>query len=48
MAQEQRSTFTSFLSRNNGDIINLIKKIESTEKLNLARKFFILNPTWYT
>ena len=28
MAQEQRSTFTSFLSKNNGDIINLIKKIE--------------------
>ena len=29
MAQEQRSTFTSFLSRNNGNILNLIKKIES-------------------
>jgi phospholipid transport system substrate-binding protein len=28
MAQEQRSTFTSFLSKNNGEIINLIKKIE--------------------
>ena len=28
MAQEQRSTFTSFLSKNNGEIMNLIKKIE--------------------
>ncbi len=28
MAQEQRSTFTSFLSRNNGKISNLIEKIE--------------------
>ena len=28
MAQEQRSTFTSFLSKNNGEIANLINKIE--------------------
>ena len=28
MAQEQRSTFTSFLSKNNGEITNLINKIE--------------------
>lgn len=28
MAQEQRSTFTSFLSKNNGEINNLINKIE--------------------
>lgn len=28
MAQEQRSTFTSFLSKNNGDIKILIKKLE--------------------
>jgi len=28
MAQEQRSTFTSFLSRNDGKISNLIEKIE--------------------
>ena len=28
MAQEQRSTFTSFLSKNNGEIVNLINKIE--------------------
>ena len=28
MAQEQRSTFTSYLSKNNGDIAKLIQKIE--------------------
>jgi len=34
MAQEQRSTFTSFLSKNNGNIDNLIIKIKSQLRKN--------------
>ena len=32
MAQEQRSTFTSFLSKNNGDINKLINRLNSQSR----------------
>ena len=32
MAQEQRSTFTSFLSKNNGDINKLINRLNSESR----------------